>query len=172
MEKTLKYCIKGTDTFIEFAESPAGTYYLNIDKKLVIFISANDISNEDAYNIDGIMAIISIASNVEIVREIKRIHDTFIRLDVDKDWDPDTPVTYKIEGEMVPVVSGKPGTLYIDMEHRRWYFKPAIKTLRNKLLNILKENIARDAKFSKRVESVLIILETWKEIREDEIISD
>lgn len=172
MEKTLKYCIKGTDTFIEFAESPAGTYYVNIDKKLVIFISANDMSNEDAYIVDGLMAVISAASNVEIAREIKRIHDTFIRLDVDKDWDPDTPVIYKIEGEMVPVVSGKPGTLYIDMEHRRWYFKPAIKTLRNKLLNILKENIARDAKFSKRVASVLIVLETWKEIEEDEIISD
>lgn len=172
MEKTLKYCIKGTDTFIQFAESPAGTYYLNIDKKLVIFISANDISNEDAYNIDGIMAVISAASSVEIAREIKCIHDTFIRLDVDKDWDPNTPVTYEIEGELEFIVSGKPGTLYIDMEHRRWYFKPAIKTLRNKLLNILKENIARDAKFSKRVASVLIILETWEEIGEDEIISD
>ena len=172
MEKTLKYCIKGTDTFIPFAESPAGTYYLNIDKKLVIFISANDMSNEDAYIVDGLMATISVASGVEIAREIKRIHNTFIRLDVDKDWDPDTPVTYEIEGELKFIVSGKPGTLYIDMEHRRWYFKPAIKTLRNKLLNILKESIARDAKFSKRVESVLIILETWKEIREDEIISD
>ena len=172
MEKTLKYCIKGTDTFIPFAESPAGTYYLNIDKKLVIFISSNDMSNEDAYIVDGLMATISVASGVEIAREIKRIHNTFIRLDVDKDWDPDTPVTYEIEGELKFIVSGKPGTLYIDMEHRRWYFKPAIKTLRNKLLNILKESIARDAKFSKRVESVLIILETWKEIREDEIISD
>ena len=172
MEKTLKYCIKGTDTFIEFAESPAGTYYLNIDKKLVIFISANDISNEDAYNIDEIMATISVASGVEIAREIKFIHNTFTRLDVGKDFVPDIPVTYEIEGELKFIVSGKPGTLYIDMEHRRWYFKPAIKTLRNKLLNILKENIARDAKFSKRVASVLIILETWKEIREDEIISD
>ena len=172
MEKTLKYCIKGTDTFIEFAESPAGTYYLNIDKKLVIFISSNDISNEDAYIVDGLMATISAASGVEIAREIKCIHNTFTRLDVGKDWDPDTPVTYEIEGELKFIVSGKPGTLYIDMEHRRWYFKPAIKTLRNKLLNILKENIARDAKFSKRVASVLIILETWKEIREDEIISD
>ena len=172
MEEKLKYCIKGTDTFIPFAESPAGTYYLNIDKKLVIFISANDMSNEDAYIVDGLMATISAASGVEIAREIKRIHNTFIRLDVDKDWDPDTPVTYEIEGELKFIVSGKPGTLYIDMEHRRWYFKPAIKTLRNKLLNILKESIARDAKFSKRVESVLIILETWKEIREDEIISD
>lgn len=172
MEEKLKYCIKGTDTFIPFAESPAGTYYLNIDKKLVIFISANDISNEDAYNIDGIMAIISIASNVEIAREIKRIHDTFIRIDVDKDWDPDTPVTYKIEGEMVPVVSGKPGTLYIDMENKRWYFKPTIKTLRNKLLNLFKESIARDAKISPKIRSILIVLETWEEIGEDEIISD
>ena len=172
MEEKLKYCIKGTDTFIQFAESPAGTYYLNIDKKLVIFISSNDMSNEDAYIVDGLMATISVASGVEIAREIKRIHNTFIRLDVDKDWDPDTPVTYEIEGELKFIVSGKPGTLYIDMEHRRWYFKPAIKTLRNKLLNILKESIARDAKFSKRVASVLIILETWKEIEEDEIISD
>lgn len=172
MEEKLKYCIKGTDTFVQFAESPAGTYYLNIDKKLVIFISANDMSNEDAYIVDGLMAVISAASGMEIAREIKSIHNTFIRLDVDKDWDPDTPVTYEIEGEMVPVVSGKPGTLYIDMEHKRWYFKPTIKTLRNKLLNIFKENIARDAKFSKRVASVLIVLETWEEIREDEIISD
>ena len=172
MEEKLKYCIKGTDTFIPFAESPAGTYYLNIDKKLVIFISSNDMSNEDAYIVDGLMATISVASGVEIAREIKRIHNTFIRLDVDKDWDPETPVTYEIAGELKFIVSGKPGTLYIDMEHRRWYFKPAIKTLRNKLLNILKENIARDAKFSKKVASVLIILETWKEIREDEIISD
>ena len=172
MKEKLKYCIKGTDTFIEFAESPAGTYYLNIDKKLVIFISANDISNEDAYNIDGIMAIISIASNVEIAREIKRIHDTFIRLDVDKDWDPDTPVIYKIEGEMVPIVSGKPGTLYIDMENKRWYFKPTIKTLRSKLLDLFKESIARDAKTSPKIGSILVVLETWKEIEEDEIISD
>lgn len=172
MEKTLKYCIKGTDTFIQFADSPAGVYYLNVDKRLVIFISANDMSNEDAYRVDGLMAIIGIASDVETAHEIKFIHDTFIRLEVDKDWDPDTPVTYKIEGEMVPVVSGKPGTLYIDMENSRWYFKPAVKTLRNKLLNILKENIARDAKFSKRVASVLVVLETWEEIGEDEIISD
>ena len=172
MEEKLKYCIKGTDTFIPFAESPAGTYYLNIDKRLVIFISANNMSNEDAYRVDGLMAIIKMASDVETAHEIKFIHDAFIRLEVDKDWDPDTPVTYEIEGELKFIVSGKPGTLYIDMEHRRWYFKPAIKTLRNKLLNILKENIARDAKFSKRVASVLIILETWKEIREDEIISD
>ena len=172
MEEKLKYCIKGKDTFIQFAESPAGTYYLNVDKKLVIFISANDMSNEDAYIVDGLMAIISAASSMEIAREIKRIHDTFIRLDVDKDWNPDTPVAYKIEGEMVPVVSGKPGTLYIDMENRRWYFKPIIKTLRNKLLDLFKENVARDAKISPKIRSILIVLETWEEIGEDEIISD
>ena len=170
MEKTLKYCIKGTDTFIEFAESPAGTYYLNIDKRLVIFISANDMSNEDAYRVDGLMAIIGIASDVETAHEIKFIHDTFIRLEVDKDWDPDTPVTYKIEGEMVPVVSGKPGTLYIDMENRRWYFKPSIKSFRNKLFDIFKKCVAADAENSEKIESILIVLETWKEISDDEII--
>ena len=61
MEK-LKYCIKGKDTFAPFAESPAGTYYLNIDKRLVIFISASDMSNEDAYKVDGLMATIGAAS--------------------------------------------------------------------------------------------------------------
>lgn len=172
MEKTLKYCIKGTDTFIQFAESPAGTYYLNVDKRLVIFIASVDMNTENAYNVDGFMAIIGAASNVENAREIKFIHDTFIRLDVDKDWDPDTPVTYKIEGEMVPIVSGKPGTLYIDMENKRWYFKPTIKTLRNKLLNLFKESIARHAKISSRIKSILVVLETWEEIEEDEIISD
>ena len=172
MEKTLKYCIKGTDTFIEFAESPAGTYYLNIDKKLVIFISANDISNEDAYNIDEIMATISVASGVEIAREIKRIHNTFIRLDVDKDWDPDTPVTYKISGELTLTVSGKTGNLYVDAENKRWYFEPSIKKLRNKLFNIFKEGVVRDAKALPKVESIVFVLETWKEIEEDAIISD
>ena len=172
MEKTLKYCIKGTDTFIPFAESPAGTYYLNIDKKLVIFISANDISNEDAYNIDEIMATISVASGVEIAREIKRIHNTFIRLDVDKDWDPDTPVTYKISGELTLTVSGKAGNLYVDAENKRWYFEPSIKKLRNKLLGIFKESIRRDAKAAPKIGIIVFILETWKEIREDEIISD
>ena len=172
MEEKLKYCIKGTDTFIEFAESPAGTYYLNIDKKLVIFISANDISNEDAYNIDGIMAIISVASNVEIAREIRRIHDTFIRLDVDKDWDPETPITYEISGELKLAVSGKPGNLYIDPENKRWYFEPSIKPLRDKLFNIFKESIMRDAKAAPKIENIVFVLETWKEIEEDAIISN
>ena len=172
MEKTLKYCIKGTDTFIEFAESPAGTYYLNIDKKLVIFISANDISNEDAYNIDEIMATISVASGVEIAREIKCIHNTFTRLDVDKDWDPDTPVTYKINGELTLTVSGKAGNLYVDAENKRWYFEPSIKKLRNKLFDIFKESIMRDAEAVPKIRSVIFVLEKWEEIKEDEIISD
>ena len=172
MEEKLKYCIKGTDTFVQFAESPAGTYYLNVDKRLVIFIASVDMSNEDAYNVDGFMAIIGAASNVENAREIKRIHDTFIRLDVGKDWDPDTPVTYKIEGEMVPIVSGKPGTLYIDMENKKWYFKPTIKTLRSKLLDLFKESIARHAKISSRIKSILVVLETWEELDDDKIISD
>lgn len=172
MEEKLKYCIKGTDTFIQFAESPAGTYYLNINKRLVIFISANDMSNEDAYNIDGIMAIISVASNVEIVREIKFIHDTFIRLEVDKDWDPDTPVTYKISGELTLAVSGKVGNLYIDAENKRWYFEPSIKPLRDKLLSIFKESIMRDAEAEPKIESIVFVLETWKEIEENTIISN
>ena len=172
MEKTLKYCIKGTDTFIEFAESPAGTYYLNIDKKLVIFISSNDMSNEDAYIVDGLMATISVASGVEIAREIKCIHNTFIRLEVDKDWDPDTPVTYKINGELTLTVSGKAGNLYVDAENKRWYFEPSIKTLRNKLFDIFKESIMRDAEAVPKIRSVIFVLEKWEEIKEDEIISD
>lgn len=172
MEKTLKYCIKGTDTFIEFAESPAGTYYLNIDKKLVIFISANDISNEDAYNIDGIMAIISVASNVEIAREIKCIHDTFIRLDVDKDWDPETPITYEISGELKLTVSSNPGNLYVDAKNKRWYFEPSIKPLRDKLFNIFKERVMRDAEAAPKIENIVFVLENWKEIEEDAIISN
>ena len=172
MEEKLKYCIKGTDTFVQFAESPAGTYYLNVDKRLVIFIASNDMSNENAYNVDGFMAIISTASDVETAHEIKFIHDTFIRLDVDKDWDPTTPVTYEINGEMESIVSGKPGTLYIDMENSRWYFKPAIKPLRNELLDLLKESIARHAKISPKIGNILIIFEKWKEIEDDEIISD
>ena len=172
MEEKLKYCIKGIDTFIPFAESPAGTYYLNIDKKLVIFISSNDMSNEDAYIVDGLMATISVASGVEIAREIKRIHNTFIRLDVDKDWDPDTPVTYKISGELTLTVSGKAGNLYVDAENKRWYFEPSIKPLRDKLLNIFKESIRRDAEAAPKIRIIIFILETWKEIREDEIISD
>ena len=172
MEKTLKYCIKGTDTFIPFAESPAGTYYLNIDKKLVIFISSTEMSNEDADIVDGLMATISVASGVEIAREIKRIHNTFIRLEVDKDWDPDTPVTYKISGELILTVSGKAGNLYVDGENKRWYFEPSIKKLRNKLFNIFKEGVVRDAKALPKVESIVFVLETWKEIEENAIISD
>ena len=172
MEKTLKYCIKGTDTFIPFAESPAGTYYLNIDKKLVIFISSNDMSNEDAYIVDGLMATISVVSGVEIAREIKRIHNTFIRLDVDKDWDPDTPVTYKISGELTLTVSGKAGNLYVDAENKRWYFEPSIKELRNTLLGILKASFRRDVKTLPKVESSICVIETWKEIEEDAIISN
>ena len=172
MEKTLKYCIKGTDTFIQFAESPAGTYYLNIDKRLVIFISANDMNNEDAYRVDGLMAIIGMASNVETAREIKFIHDAFIRLEVDKDWDPDTPVTYKISGELTLTVSGKAGNLYVDGENKRWYFEPSIKPLRDKLLNIFKESVKRDAEALPKAESIVFILETWKEIEENDIISD
>ena len=172
MEKTLKYCIKGTDTFIQFAESPAGTYYLNIDKRLVIFISANDMSNEDAYRVDGLMAVIGIASDVETAREIKFIHDTFIRLEVDKDWDPETEVTYEISGELKLTVSGKDGNLYVDGENKRWYFEPSIKKLRNKLLGIFKESVRRDAETLPKVESIIFVLEKWKEIEEDAIISN
>lgn len=172
MEEKLKYCIKGTDTFIQFAESPAGMYYLNVDKKLVIFISANDMSNEDAYIVDGLMAIISAASSIEIAHEIKRIHDTFIRLDVDKDWDPETPVTYEISGELRLTSFGKAGNLYVDAENKRWYFEPTIKTLRNKLFNLFKEGVARDAKISPKIGIILNILKNWKEIEENEIILD
>ena len=172
MEKTLKYCIKGIDTFIEFAESPAGTYYLNIDKRLVIFISANNMSNEDAYRVDGLMAVIGIASDVETAREIKFIHDTFTRLEVDKDWDPETPVTYEISGELRLTSFGKTGNLYVDAENKRWYFEPSIKKLRNKLLGIFKESVRRDAKTLPKVESIIFVLETWKEIEEDTIISN
>ena len=71
MEKTLKYCIKGTDTFIEFAESPAGVYYLNIDKRLVIFIASNGMDNEEAYEIEGFMANIGTAFQIENAKSIK-----------------------------------------------------------------------------------------------------
>ena len=172
MEKTLKYCIKGTDTFIEFAESPAGTYYLNIDKRLVIFISANNMSNEDAYRVDGLMAVIGIASDVETAREIKFIHDTFIRLEVDKDWDPNTPVSYEISGELRLMAFGKAGNLNVDSENKRRYFEPSIKKLRNKLLGIFKESVRRDAETLPKVESIIFVLETWKEIEEDAIISN
>lgn len=172
MEKTLKYCIKGKDTFAKFAESPVGTYYLNIDKRLVIFISANDMSNEDAYKVDGLMATIGTAFQIENAKSIKFIQDTFIRLDLDKDWDPKTPVTYKIEGELKLSVSGKAGKFYADIENKRWYFEPAIKTLRNKLFDIFKESIARDARISPKVGNVLFVIEKWKEIDDDEIISN
>ena len=172
MKEKLKYCIKGTDTFVQFAESPAGTYYLNVDKRLVIFIASVDMNTENAYNVDGFMAIIGAASNVENAREIKFIHDTFILLDVDKDWDPDTPVTYKISGELTLAVSDKAGNLYVDCENKRWYFEPSIKKLRNKLFNIFKEGVVRDAKALSKVESIVFVLETWKEIEENEIISD
>ena len=171
MEK-LKYCIKGKDTFIQFAESPVGTYYLNVEKRLVIFISTNDMSNEDAYRVDGLMAVIGIASDVETAREIKFIHDTFIRLEVDKDWDPDTPVTYEISGELRLTVSGKDGNLYVDGENKRWYFEPSIKKLRNKLFNVFKESVKRDTEVLPKVESIIFVLETWKEIEEDTIISN
>lgn len=172
MEKTLKYCIKGTDTFIEFAESPAGTYYLNIGKKLAIFIASGDISNEEAFEIDGFMATVGVISRVEIAHEIRFIHNNFIRLDVDKDWDPETPVTYKINGELKLAVSGKSGNLYIDPKNKRWYFEPSIKPLRDKLFNILKEGVRRDAEVAPKIKSILVVLENWEEIEEDEIISD
>lgn len=169
MEK-LKYCIKGKDTFAPFAESPAGTYYLNIDKRLVIFISANDMSDEDAYRVDGLMATIGVASGIENARNIKFIHDNFIRLEVDENWDPTNPTTYKVDGELELVVSGDPGVLYVDTENRRWYFKPSIKSFRNKLFDIFKKCVAADAENSEKIESILIVLETWKEISDDEII--
>ena len=169
MEK-LKYCIKGKDTFAPFAESPAGAYYLNIDKRLVIFISANDMSNEDAYRVDGLMAVIGVASDVENARNIKFIHDNFIRLEVDENWDPANPTTYKVDGELELVVSGDPGFLYVDTENRRWYFKPSIKSFRNKLFDIFKKCVAADAENSEKIESILIVLETWKEISDDDII--
>ena len=169
MEK-LKYCIKGKDTFAPFAESPAGTYYLNIDKRLVIFISANNMSNEDAYKVDGLMATIGVASGIENAHNIKFIHDNFIRLEVDENWDPTNPTTYKVDGELKLTVSGDPGILYVDTENRRWYFKPSIKSFRNKLFDIFKKCIAADAENSEKIESILIVLETWKEISDDEII--
>lgn len=169
MEK-LKYCIKGKDTFAPFAESPAGTYYLNIDKRLVIFISANDMSNEDAYKVDGLMATIGAASRIENARNIKFIHDNFIRLEVDENWDPANPTTYKVDGELELTISGDPGVLYVDTENRRWYFKPSIKSFRNKLFDIFKKCVAADAENSEKIESILIVLETWKEISDDEII--
>lgn len=172
MEKTLKYCIKGKDTFIKFAESPVGTYYLNVEKRLVIFIASVNMSNEEAYEIDDFMATVGIASRIENARRIKFIHDNYIRLDVDKDWDPETQVTYEISGELKLTVSGKDGNLYVDGENKRWYFEPSIKKLRNKLLGIFKESVRRDAETLPKVESIIFVLETWKEIEEDAIISN
>ena len=172
MEKTLKYCIKGKDTFIKFAESPVGTYYLNVEKRLVIFISTNDMSDEEAYKIDDFIATIGIVSNIENARRIKFIHDNYIRLEVDEPIGPETQVAYEISGELTLTVSGKAGNLYVDAENKRWYFEPSIKKLRNKLLGIFKESVRRDAKTLPKVESIIFVLKTWKEIREDEIISD
>ena len=172
MEKTLKYCIKGKDTFVQFAESPVGTYYLNVEKRLVIFISTNDMSDEEAYKIDDFIATIGIASNIENARRIKFIHDNYIRLEVDEPIGPETQVAYEISGELRLTVSGKYGNLYVDAENKRWYFEPSIKKLRNKLLGIFKESVRRDAKTLPKVESIIFVLKTWKEIREDEIISD
>ena len=172
MEKTLKYCIKGKDTFIKFAESPVGTYYLNVEKRLVIFIASVNMSNEEAYEIDDFMATVGIASRIENARRIKFIHDNYIRLEVDEPIGPETQVAYEISGELRLTVSGKYGNLYVDAENKRWYFEPSIKKLRNKLFNIFKEGVVRDAKALPKVESIIFVLKTWKEIREDEIISD
>ena len=172
MEKTLKYCIKGKDTFIKFAESPVGTYYLNVEKRLVIFIASVNMSNEEAYEIDDFMATVGIASNIENARRIKFIHDNYIRLEVDEPIGPETQVTYEISGELILTVSGKDGNLYVDGENKRWYFEPSIKKLRNKLFNIFKESIRRDAEAAPKIGIIIFILEKWKEIREDEIISD
>ena len=172
MEKILKYCIKGKDTFVQFAESPVGIYYLNVEKRLVIFFSTGNMSNEEAYRVDDFMATVGIASRIENARRIKFIHDNYIRLEVDKDWDPDTPVTYEISGELVLTVSGKDGNLYVDGKNKRWYFEPSIKKLRNKLFNVFKESVKRDAEVLPKVESIVFVLETWKEIEEDAIISN
>ena len=172
MEKTLKYCIKGKDTFIKFAESPVGTYYLNVEKRLVIFIASVNMSNEEAYEIDDFMATVGIASRIENARRIKFIHDNYIRLEVDEPIGPETPVTYEISGELKLTVSGKDGNLYVDGENKRWYFEPSIKKLRNKLLGIFKESVRRDAETLPKVESIIFVLETWKEIEEDAIISN
>ena len=172
MEKTLKYCIKGKDTFVQFAESPVGTYYLNVEKRLVIFISTNDMSDEEAYKIDDFIATIGIVSNIENARRIKFIHDNYIRLEVDEPIGPETQVAYEISGELRLTVSGKYGNLYVDAENKRWYFEPSIKKLRNKLFDIFKESIMRDAEAVPKIRSIIFVLKTWKEIREDEIISD
>ena len=69
-------------------------------------------------------------------------------------------------------VSGKDGNLYVDGENKRWYFEPSIKKLRNKLFNVFKESVKRDAETLPKVESIVFVLETWKEIEEDAIISN
>ena len=172
MEKTLKYCIKGKDTFIRFAESPVGIYYLNVEKRLVIFFSTSGMSNEEAYEVDDFMATVGIASRIENARRIKFIHDNYVRLEVDEPIGPETQITYEISGELRLTVSGKDGNLYVDAENKRWYFEPSIKKLRNKLFNVFKESVRRDAETLPKVESIVFVLETWKEIGEDEIISD
>ena len=172
MEKTLKYCVKGKDTFIKFAESPVGIYYLNVEKRLVIFFSTSDMSNEEAYEVDGLMAVIGAASGVENARSIKFIHDNFILLEVDEPIGPETQITYEISGELKLTVSGKYGNFYADIENKRWYFEPSIKNFRNKLFNIFKESVAKDARISPKIENVLVVIENWKEIDDDEIISN
>lgn len=172
MEKILKYCIKGKDTFVWFAKSPAGTYYLNVEKRLVIFIASRNMSNEEAYKIDDFMATVGIASSIENARKIRFIHDNFARLEVDEPLGLETQVTYEISGELRLTVSGKDGNLYVDAENKRWYFEPSIKKLRNKLFNIFKESVRRDAEALPKVESIVFVLETWKEIEEDAIISN
>ena len=64
MEK-LKCCIKGKDTFIKFAESPVGTYYLNVEKRLVIFIASVNMSNEEAYEIDDFNGVIEYSYEID-----------------------------------------------------------------------------------------------------------
>ena len=172
MEKILKYCIKGKDTFVRFAESPAGTYYLNVEKRLVIFIAFGNMSNEKAYEVDDFMATVGIASHIENARKIKFIHDNYVRLEIDEPLGLETQVTYEISGELRLTVSGKDGNLYVDAENKRWYFEPSIKKLRNKLLGIFKESVRKDAKVLPKVDSIVFVLETWKEIEEDAIISN
>ena len=118
------------------------------------------------------MANVGTAFQIENAKSIKFIQDTFIRLNLDKDWDPKTPVTYKIEGELKLTVSGKYGNLYADIENKRWYFEPSIKNFRNKLFNIFKESVAKDARISPKIENVLVIIKNWKEIDDNEIISN
>ena len=172
MKKILKYCIKGKDTFVRYAESPVGIYYLNVEKRLVVFFSTSNMSNEEAYEIDDFMATIGMASRIEDARKIKFIHDNFIRLEVDEPIGSETQVTYEISGELRLTVSSNNGNLYIDSENKRWYFEPSIKKLHNKLFNIFKESVKKDAETLPKVGSIVFVLETWKEIEEDAIISN